>query len=290
MGTTAHLVAVGTTADAVDGAAAELVRLERLWSRFDPQSEISRIRAGAGEAVRVSPETVILVADAIEAWRVTDGRFDPTVIDALERLGYDRTFIDVADGCHASGDHVACAPPGCLDIVVDLAGSTVRVPPTVGIDVGGIAKGVAADRVVGHLLDAGAIGACVNIGGDLRVVGDADEAEGWVVGIEHPDLGEIARVVLADGAIATSSTRKRRWRRAGSEHHHVIDPGTGEPLAGGPAGVTVIASTAACAEMWATALLVDADVALPSGVSAAAIVGQTGEIEWRTGDGVRVAA
>src|SRR5688572_21518950 len=96
MGTEVHLVAVGAPAGALDRARRRVAALERRWSRLGEASDVSRLNRAAGEPVAVSPETVTLLELAIEGWRLTGGRFDPTVLPALVAAGYDRTFTEVA--------------------------------------------------------------------------------------------------------------------------------------------------------------------------------------------------
>src|SRR5579863_8411292 len=92
MGTDAHIVVVGGGPSLLDGAVARVAELERRWSRFLPDSEISRANALSGRPLEVSAETVRLVACAVSGWRLTSGRFDPTVLPALCDAGYDRDF------------------------------------------------------------------------------------------------------------------------------------------------------------------------------------------------------
>ncbi len=107
----------------------------------------------------------------------------------------------------------------------------MRLPPGVHLDPGGIGKGLAADLVVGELLDRGAAGACVGIGGDVRVAGAPDDRPGWSISIADPidARRELTRIDLDDGAVATSSTQRRTWWRGGMRLHHVVDPRTGLP-------------------------------------------------------------
>jgi thiamine biosynthesis lipoprotein len=91
MGTTAHVVVVGNE-QLVAHAFARLDDLERRWSRFIATSEISRMNAHAGAPVVVSADTFLLLTLAVNAWRRTHGLFDPTVLAAVQALGYDRDF------------------------------------------------------------------------------------------------------------------------------------------------------------------------------------------------------
>lgn len=256
MGSDAHVVAVGARPEVLDAAAAELRRFEGLWSRFDPGSEISRLGRLGGPAI-VSQETARLIEAAANAWHKTQGRFDPTVGAAMVASGYDASF----ETLESDGDvpaRVECVP-GCAGIWAAPACGLVFVPVGVRLDVGGIAKGFAADLVAEQIMSAGARGACVNVGGDLRVIGDSGDDRGWVIAIEFQDTGEVARVELHDGGVATSSTKRRRWRRAGRDLHHVLDPRTGAPTEGDITDAAVVASSAASAEVWAKAILVGGD-------------------------------
>jgi thiamine biosynthesis lipoprotein len=141
---------------------------------------------------------------------------------------------------------------------VDLDASTVRLPPGVSFDLGGIGKGRAADLIVARLLDDGVEGACVDLGGDVRVAGRAPDPEGWLIAVADPwdDDAEIAMLALADGAVTTSARTRRRWWFDGTEQHHLIDPVTGLPARSGLAAVTVVAAEAVWAEVVAKAAFV----------------------------------
>ena len=132
------------------------------------------------------------------------------------------------------------------------------------LDLGGIGKGHAADVLAAELVDAGADGVCVNLGGDVRVAGVAPEVAGWQVDLD-PALtpsNEPARSFrLGAGAVATSTRLRRRWTRAGETRHHIIDPGTSRPAWNGLATVTVLADRAAWAEMLAKSAFVAGPVA-----------------------------
>ncbi len=251
MGSDAHLIVVGGPDRVLDAAEKRVERLEQLWSRFIDTSEICALNRRAGDDVTVSAETALLVERAIEAWRLTGGGFDPTVLGAVLRAGYDVSFDDMPADKSASTSSLLI---GCTDIRVE--GCTVRLPPGTGFDPGGIGKGLAADLVIADVLAAGADGACVNLGGDLRVAGSSPAGDAWTVAVEHPLVAEpIALVGLHAGAIATSTTLRRQWSVDGQRRHHLIDPCTGEPSASDLELTTVIAGEAWIAEVLAKAVL-----------------------------------
>jgi thiamine biosynthesis lipoprotein len=253
MGVDVHLLVCGP------GALLEVGRrridgLERRWSRFIDTSEISRLNAAEGQPCVVSRDTVTLILRGIDGWRVTDGRFDPTVLGDIIRNGYDRTFDEMdVRGCVFRG--TSDMRRGCDRIEVDPVTSVVRLPLGVGFDPGGIGKGLAADIVADELMAAGADGVLVNIGGDLRVAGaPPEDDEAWVVAIEHPDTGlPVAILSLSEGAVATSSPVKRQWNVAGAPHHHLLVPATGQPAASDVISVSAITSLGWQAEVLAKA-------------------------------------
>lgn len=251
MGSAGHLVVVGGPAGLLDRAEARVERLEALWSRFRGDSEVSEMNRRAGTLVRVSPETRRLVATALEGWWLSGGAFDPTVLGAMLRAGYDRSFESLGP---APRPGASALEIGASDIVVE--GDTVCLPPGVGFDPGGIGKGLAADMVVGELLAAGADGACVNLGGDVTVAGTGPDGEAWTVAVEHEWSSEpVADLGLAGGAVATSTTLRRRWEAGGEVRHHLVDPRTGAPSDTDLHHVTVVAARCWAAEVLAKAVL-----------------------------------
>lgn len=223
MGTDVHIIVVGGPGGLVERARERVDELDRRWSRFVESSELSRLNAAAGVAMQVSPDTRLLIERGIEGWRLTGGSFDPTVLGDVLRAGYTGDFDSLAD------HHVVSSALelGCERII--LAGDRATIPAATGFDPGGIGKGLAADLVVAQLSRAGAAGACVNVGGDVRLQGRGPQGS-WTVAVEHPWLSEpLALLGLSSGATATSTTLRRRWLSGGKMRHHLIDPATGEP-------------------------------------------------------------
>ena len=252
MGTWARVTVVGGPHGAVDHARRRIEELEARWSRFRPDSEVSRLNAAAGRPVVVSADTATLVDLALSGWRGTGGRFDPTVLGAVVDAGYDRSFDQLGSG---DGPRVRSGlSPGATAVAVDVRVGTVALPAGVGFDPGGIGKGLAADLVVAELLAAGAVGACVNLGGDLRAEGDGP----WAVDVADPFDGDrptLARLAFDAGGVATSSTLRRTWSQGDDRRHHLIDPRTGRSATTGVAAVTVLTGDAWRAEVLAKAAL-----------------------------------
>jgi thiamine biosynthesis lipoprotein len=160
MGTDCHIMVVGPEAEARADQAEELVHdLERRWSRFLPDSEISALNRQQGKPVRVSAETIELLTNAVTAWRLTEGRFDPTMERHMVAIGYDRPFEQMDS--QPMRDRAADPDPvrvdaSCGDIIIDRAAATVTLPLGLTLDVGGIGKGQAADVTARRAIEEGA--------------------------------------------------------------------------------------------------------------------------------------
>lgn len=246
MGTEMELLLDAESDAPLAEAEQELRRLESILSRFLPESELSRLNAAG--TLEVGPELLELAELALAARERTGGRFDPTVHDALVAAGYDRSF-ELLDPAPRPVDAEGARCGGAVD--VDRGAGRIALEPGYGLDLGGIAKGWAADRVVAFLSEWGP--ALVNAGGDIAAAGAA-----WPVGVETP-AGTVT-LELQQGGLATSGTDRRHWVRDGRERHHLIDPETGEPATGDLLTVTVAADSAADAEILATSLFLSGSI------------------------------
>lgn len=264
MGSTAHLV-IGDAPDGLGAwALAEIERLEQRWSRFRCDSELASLHARAGEWVEVSAPMLLALTCASDLHRATFGLFDPTILDALTRAGYDRSFEEVAAGAARAGTAEPAAGFDCVEIDIDAG--RVRVPDGVRLDLGGLGKGLAADLVSRGLLDRGARSALVSLGGDMRARGEPPDG-GWPVPVEHPlDETRVAFVYpLGEQALVSSTRRIRAWTRGDRRYHHIIDPRTGDSTRTPVVAVVAVATDAWWAEGVAKAIMiagVDAGLAL----------------------------
>jgi thiamine biosynthesis lipoprotein len=255
MGTTAHIVTVGARDGLHERIHDRLRDLERRWTRFSQDSELSRLNASAGSTTIVETDTFRLIASAVEGWHRTAGRYDPTVAAAMAANGYDRTFEDVK----AQTSVTTQPAPGCAEIVLIPVTNTVRLPHGLELDFGGIGKGFSADLICEEVLEAGdATGICVNIGGDARVAGDAPTPSGWTIDLAPTAVDGAApiRVALSDGAVCTSRIDRRSWDGPEGRLHHVLDPATGKPTDTNMDAISVVAGSAAVAELITKAAIV----------------------------------
>jgi thiamine biosynthesis lipoprotein len=296
MGTTVTLTGVGVTTATFAQALGEARALAEAWedrfSRFRPGSQLCRLNAAGGAPVALDAPFLDLLEVARDAAIRTGGRFDPSILPALEAAGYDEDFDRVrrrpATVAHATA--TAAGVAAWREVRIDRSRHAATLPPGMRIDLGGIAKGAFVDRLAERL--AHWPGGCVDAGGDLRTWGNAPTGNGWTVGIEDParpgtDRAAITVAPPLCGAVATSAPNRRRWAVAGEARHHLIDPATGRSLTLPVASVTALAPTATAAEVATKALL----VALARGEATelvdstlAATIDHDGRLAWITRD------
>ena len=266
-------------------AAARVKEYERTFSRFQPGSGLSRLNEGPSDRVQVSAELAALLARALEYARVTGGVFDPLVLAELEVLGYDRTFEEVSSRGHAPLPVAARARTHWTMVQVDAALGVVTRPVGARVDLGGVAKGAAADAAMAEL--GSFPGALIDLGGDIRAHGQPDDADGWIVAVDEPAGSHVASLdylKLRDGAVATSSIGRRRWTRNGRTVHHIVDPRTGQPASSGAVQCTAIADTAEHADVAAKVGLILGVGSLSEDVEMSRALGLRG-MAWVTAEG-----
>lgn len=226
------------------GAQALVEEIEARLSRFRPDSVLSRLNR---ERRATDPWLAEVVSLALEAHLLTGGAFDIRIADALMEAGYDRSFEQIAT--HPSSAGIVLRPSCGASVTV--RGETVTLTGRGTVDLGGVAKGWAVDRVAAHLAASGARSWFVDGGGDLRAAGLDAEGHPWLAGAAD------GQAVRMDGrAVCTSSTLRRRWPSSGGRvAHHIIDPASGLPAVTGVTTAVVVAEGAATADMLATAVI-----------------------------------
>jgi FAD:protein FMN transferase len=247
-------------ANAVAMARRNLLLWHHQFSRFEPDSELSRLNADRRPTVNVSPMMRRVVQAAVDAARRSGGLVDPTLGAEIVSSGYGSHFsgeglpLDVA--LALAPLRAPAAPRRGSDwsaIEVSRREGTVTRPPGVELDIGGIAKGVFADELAAMLagFDAFAVDCC----GDLRLGGRARERRD--VHVASPfDESTLHTFALEAGGVATSGIGKRSWLAADSQPgHHLLDPRTGRPAFTGVVQVTALAPTAGEAEVLSKAAL-----------------------------------
>jgi thiamine biosynthesis lipoprotein len=230
--------------------------LDRRFSRFRPDSEISRLNTANGTWCDISGEMYALLRHALNVAVASRGLINIAVLPRLLDAGYVESWTvhpPRERPAQAPGVPAApAAPVPPLTEVLELRRDRARLSPGHAVDVGGLAKGKWADDVLAWL----GPDAAASLGGDVACHGPGASGDGWPVALP---TGET--LLLTDGGVATSGVAKRRW---GTDAHHLIDPRTGRPSRSDITRATVIAATGACAD-WA---------------SSAMVVGGTAELAW----------
>ncbi len=230
-------------------AASEVWRIEDKFSRYRPCGVVHRINHAAGAPVTLDEESSALIAYADTCHQLSGEAFDITsgVLRRVWRFDGGRALPSERD--------VKALLPQVGWHRVEWKAPVLRLPAGMEIDLGGIGKEYAVDRVAQGLAQAGFTAALVNFGGDLRAVGPHRDGSPWRIGVDDPRrTGEhcVARQTLQIGALATSGDARRFIEVGGRRFGHILDPRTGWPVRHAPRSVTVQAPTCLEAGMLAT--------------------------------------
>jgi thiamine biosynthesis lipoprotein len=242
------------SAPAINAAFTELHRIDALLSNWNPDSDLMKLNRAAAVSgverpwISVSPELFTRIQIALHMARVTEGRFDPTVGPLVRAYG----FLPAKSQGINDSIATARARVGWNRVKLDPEHSVIQFAvPGMEIDLGGIAKGYAADRAANVLRQQGITSGLVSLGGSsVTAIGAPVGATGWRLSIRDPRNGSTsaATVELRDGeSLATSGTYENTRGRGKFRHSHIIDPQTGRALSGST-GVTVIYSDAEMAD------------------------------------------
>lgn len=237
--------------------AASVDRVDRQMSTWKPDSDIMRLnRAPVGQWIAVPPEMMEVLVRGLEIGQLSGGAFDIGMGDVVTAWGFGPQEAD-AQAMRAALDKARVPTHEVLELDPDTPGLRKLAPVT--LDLSGIAKGYAVDRMIAVLTHFGIRDALVGIDGEMRAQGRRPDGRAWAVAVERPDpevRAPLSILELSDCAVATSGDY-RHWVELGPRRlSHTMDPGRGGPLAQSPASVTVLADTCMEADAWATALMV----------------------------------
>jgi thiamine biosynthesis lipoprotein len=252
-----------TSRDQLEAQVGEVLeKLDAQMSTYRPQSDLSRFNAYAGSDWFPVPRELAEVVSL--AQRVSDetaGAFDVTVGPLVNLWGFGagRSGVPVdvpsPDAIASAKSHVGYRQ---LEVRLDPP-ALKKSRPDLCVDLGGIAKGYAADAVGAFLESRGFRDYLAQIGGEVRARGNSHLGRPWHVGVETPtpDVRRIlVQVELADSSISTSGDYRNFFEKDGRRFSHEIDPRTGWPTTAGAASVSVVHSSGAYADAMATALIV----------------------------------
>ncbi|HEX5756347.1 MAG TPA: FAD:protein FMN transferase [Arenimonas sp.] len=234
---------------------AELERIDAEMSTYRPDSALSRFnRAAAGERMKLPEGLAVVLGAALRLAEETGGAYDPTIGPLVNLWGFGP---EGRRGQAPVPSQIAEAMARVGWQRLKLEGASVEQPGGVYVDLSSIAKGYAVDRVL-DLLQRNAVRNClVDIGGDLRVLGERPDGSPWRVAVERPvpgARGVQAALAVENVAVATSGNYRNFFADAGLAWSHTIDPRTGYPVQHHAVSVTVIHSNAMMADALSTAL------------------------------------
>jgi FAD:protein FMN transferase len=220
-----------TAKKAFDESYSELDRLASVFNFYDEKSDLSAINHNAGVVpVKVSGETLKVIEKAVEVSKMTDGAFDVTVGSLVKLWDMNKKIVPDKETIEKTKKNI-----GYEYIVIDRAASTIYIKKKgVSIDLGGIIKGYAADRIVEILRKHGIKSGIAQVGGEVRTFGRRPHRKPWTVGIQNPRQTSssdeiIAAVDISDKAMSTSGDYNKYFEKDGRRYHHLIDPKTGYP-------------------------------------------------------------
>ena len=240
--------------------AAAVEQVDAQMSPWKPDSDLVRLnRAPVGDWVDLPAEILEVLDCALDVQRLSAGAFDPCVGALVDAWGFGAVRdIPDAQAIRAARQSTAIATPHAR-LELDRAAGRARKHGPLQLDLCGIAKGYAVDRMVNVLQRHGVRHALAALDGELRAVGGQASGAPWAVAVEQPEAGRRAVhgvVELEDLAVATSGDYRRYLEVGDARIAHTMDARRGAPVNNAVASVTVLARTCMLADAWATALLV----------------------------------
>lgn len=237
--------------EALDAALERCRFFENTFSRTVEGSDVWRINEAAGQPVEVTSETADLITRALAYGEVSGGLFDITIGSVSE-------LWDFKTGVRPSDDAIAEAITHIDYRGVTVEGTTVSLmDPRAKIDLGGIAKGYIADDLKRLLAERGVKSACLNLGGNVAVLGAKPDGSPWNVGIQDPNGAAqdvIAAVPCIDGSVVTSGLYERQFIEDGVLYYHILDPRTGRPVVTDVVSSSLLTDSSTEGDAYATLL------------------------------------
>ncbi len=240
----------------IDAAFNEMKRIEKVFNKFDENSEVSKINRLAGsEKIKVTREMFQLIKDSIYYSRISGGAFDITVAPLMDIWGFVRKHGTIPDK-ETIDDAIKSV--GYKNLELDREELSIRfLNKGTKLDFGGIAKGYAIDRAKDILASFGIKNALINLGGNIFALGNPPGEKAWKIGVEDPrSKGSLLRSFELTGqAISTSGNYERFFEMAGKRYSHIMNPLTGEPCQG-IISVTIVSDSGESSDALSTAIFV----------------------------------
>jgi thiamine biosynthesis lipoprotein len=249
------------TENIIDGIEKNVKDFEIKFSRFLDSSELSKLNKSTENKIYASKEMVKLLSIAKSFYKKTNKIFDPTILNILEEIGYDKSFEFIKD--HNLGKNSKKNTDSSVsfdDLKINTKDNTITKPKEMKLDLGGMGKGYIVDNIVKKLYSSNYNNFWISIGGDIFLSGKDEKGNDWEIGIQNPlkhdqDLLKI-RCTNKNTAIATSGITKRKWGDIKNKFHHIIDPRTKASVKNDILSVTVISNNTTKADIFAKTVLI----------------------------------
>lgn len=255
MDTVVDITVYGENAQqAVTKASEELVRLENLLSVTKDKSDIAKINQNAGATTAVSAEVMGILSKAQAVSKQTGGIFDVTIYPVVKAWGF------TTDERHVPDRQTLQALLPYVDykkLLLDPDENTVSMEQNMAVDLGGIAKGYASQKIADTLKQNGIQSAVLSLGGNVQTIGRKPDGGNWGVAVEYPGTQKhFARVEVGETSLITSGAYQRYFEEDGKKYHHIIDPRTGMPADSGLKSATAVCGDPVLGDALSTALFI----------------------------------
>lgn len=255
MDTLVQMQAHGENAEeAVEESMERIKELENLMSKTLEISEIYQINNNPGERIEISDDTKLVLENSLHYAEITDGKFDPTIGVLVDLWG-----IGTEDARVPSDSEIENALKNIGYQKLNIYDNQAEIEEGVKLDLGGIAKGYAADEVKEITEKHNVNSAFINLGGNVLVIGNKVDGSKWKVGIQDPRQGRgsvMAIIEASDKTIVTSGNYERYFEEDGKVYHHILDPDTGYPADTNLLSVSIVSDNSFDADALSTSVYI----------------------------------
>lgn len=244
----------------IDAALARVAEIEATMSTSEADYDTTELlelnRAPVASGYTVSPDTILVIERALYFAELSDGAFDPSIwpLVRLWNIGSEHPAVPTRPAVETARRLV-----NFRDVHIGPSGLVRFARQGMGIDVGAIAKGYAADEVVAMLRGAGVTSAMLDFGGNIYALGRKPDGTAWRIGVQRPDAARsqlLGVLEVADRSVVTSGPYERFFLDGGVRYHHLIDPATGFPAETGIEQVTIVSERSIDADALSTAVYI----------------------------------
>ncbi len=226
---------------------------ESIFSRFSKESELSKINSSLGIFFKASPDMLAVAKKSLAYFKESAGLFDPRILEALEKIGYNRNFS--AEDFSSTETMDKLSEKICPeDLEHDLIIENDRIKFQRRMDLSGIAKGYITDRVADFLRLQGLKNFLIDSGGDMFASGKNNQGNPWGIALEGSQNENESLLEISNEAVATSGSVRRNWRKGEKKFHHLINPHQPNNFSFTLRSVTVVEENVEKADVWAKIL------------------------------------